>query len=290
MKKSTVIIWSALSLAIVITLTFFLPLLASGSESDVVIRIPSGATKENVKDSIAKYLGEDYANRVMRAATLTRTDFEGRHGAYLIPEGTSPAKAAHRLAKGAQHPLRITINGFRSLNTLSERVARRMDFKADDFMKDATSEDLLSDFGLDSRQGLALFIDDSYDVYWSASPEEVIRKIGAYYKKVWNEERVEKAAALGLTPAEVMTICSIVDEETNKTDEKGKVGRLYINRLKIGMPLQADPTVRFALNDFTIKRVKGEHLKVDSPFNTYLHRGLLRLRSVPPAWPQSTLC
>ena len=265
---------SAAALICVFALFFFLPLFTGEARADTIIRIPRDATSRNVADSVAKYLGEDYASKVMRAASLRGADFSKRHGAYLIPEGTSPAKAANQLTKGAQQPVTITINGFRVLGNLASRLERRIDFTAEEFMTAASDENILKEYGLDSDQALSLFIDDSYDVYWSSTPEDVIRKVGAHYKNVWNEERVRKAADLGLTPAEVMTICSIVDEETNKLDEKGSVGRLYINRLNKGMRLQADPTVRFANGDFTIRRVRGEHLKVDSPYNTYRYAGL----------------
>lgn len=273
-NKKTIILFSVLALAIAVPLVFFLPLFFKQAGDDAIIRIPANATSGNVKDSISRYLGEDYASLVMRMAKISRSDFSKRHGAYLIPAGTSPIRAERKLSKGAQQPLTITINGFRSLSLLSERVARRLDFTADSLLNTATGKDLLNEYGLKPVQALALFIDDSYQVYWSASPEELVSKIGDNYNKVWNAGRKRKASELGLTPAEVMTVCSIVDEESNKLDEKGKIGRLYVNRIKKGMPLQADPTIRFALNDFTIRRVKGSHLKVDSPFNTYIHKGL----------------
>ena len=102
----------------------------------------------------------------------------------------------------------------------------------------------------------------------------MIKKIGANYLSIWNDKRRNKATILGLSPAEVMTVCSIVDEETNASSEKGTIGRLYINRLNKGMKLQADPTVRFALGDFSIRRVRGTHLKTDSPYNTYRYAGI----------------
>lgn len=273
-KRKLIIIFSVLALAVAILLIFFLPLLFKQAKDDAIIRIPVNATSENVKDSISRYLGDDYASLVMRMAKINGTDFSNRHGAYLIPAGTSPIRAERKLSKGAQQPLTITINGFRSLTSLSDRVARRLDFTADSLLKTATGRELLNKYGLTPQQALALFIDDSYEVYWSASPETLVSKIGDNYNRVWNAERRRKASELGLSPAEVMTVCSIVDEESNKLDEKGKIGRLYINRVKKGMPLQADPTIRFALDDFTIRRVKGNHLKVDSPFNTYKNKGL----------------
>ncbi len=261
-------------LIISVALIFLLPLLLSGSSQDAVIRIPANASSATVSDSIAKYLGEDYASKVMRVASLRSTDFSKRHGAYLIPAGTSPLRVERKLSQGAQTPLTITINGFRTLPLLAERVARRLDFPADSLLAALADPYTMARYGLKPEQALSLFIDDSYELYWSASPQEVIKKIGENYTKVWNPRRTEKASTLGLTPAEIMTVCSIVDEETNKKDEKGDIGRLYINRLHIGMPLQADPTVKYATGDFSLRRITGEHLKTESPYNTYRHRGL----------------
>lgn len=261
-------------LIISVALILLLPLLLSGSSHDAVIRIPANASSATVSDSIAKYLGEDYASKVMRVASLRSTDFSKRHGAYLIPAGTSPLRVERKLSQGAQTPLTITINGFRTLPLLAERVARRLDFPADSLLAALADPYTMARYGLKPEQALSLFIDDSYELYWSASPQEVIKKIGENYTKVWNPRRTEKASTLGLTPAEIMTVCSIVDEETNKKDEKGDIGRLYINRLHIGMPLQADPTVKYATGDFSLRRITGEHLKTESPYNTYRHRGL----------------
>ena len=105
----------------------------------------------------------------------------------------------------------------------------------------------------------------------------LVKKIGENYRKVWNTSRMDKAKQLGLSPSDIMIIASIVDEETAKEEDKGKIGRLYINRIKKGMKLQADPTVKYAVGDFSLRRIRGEHLKKESPFNTYLHTGL------PPA-------
>ena len=273
-SKIWLTIFVAVAAIIAAGLIFTLPLVLSKASEKAVIRIPAGATAANVHDSIAKYLGDKYASRVMRVASLRGTDFSRRHGAYLIEEGLSPLRAERRLSQGAQHPLTITVNGFRSLPVLAERISRRLDFTPDSLLNLLGTNETLKPYGLTPQQALALFADDSYELYWSASPEQLVSKIGGNYNRIWNDERRSKAAALGLTPAEVMTLCSIVDEESNKLDEKGKIGRLYINRIKTGMPLQADPTVRFALNDFTIRRVKGNHLKVNSPYNTYINRGL----------------
>jgi len=119
---------------IIFSLIYFIPFVAMGAEKEAVIKIPAGATVKTVEDSVAKYLGADYSEKVAKAAKLTKADFSRRHGAYPIEEGMSPAKACHRLMKGAQHPLMLTINGFRSADLLAQRVARRLDFTADSLL------------------------------------------------------------------------------------------------------------------------------------------------------------
>ncbi|MDE6649221.1 MAG: endolytic transglycosylase MltG [Muribaculaceae bacterium] len=251
----------------------YLMLLSGQAPSGAVIKIPSAATSEQLHDSISKYLGESYAKKVSRLVALRGTDLNSRHGAYLIEAGMSPLDAMRRLTGGPQEPLTITINGFRLLPVLEEKVAARFDFSQDDLAGVLADSTVVKPYGLTPEQALALFFNDSYDFYWSASPEDVIEKIGSHYLDVWTPERKAKAEALGLTPAEVMIVASIVDEETNAKEEKGTIGRLYINRLKKGMRLEADPTVRFAGGDFTIKRVRNPK-SVESPYNTYIHAGL----------------
>lgn len=251
-----------------------LPLLIEQAAKDALIKIPRGATREMVKDSIAKYLDDGYASKVMRVAKLRGSDYGERHGAYLIEHGMSPLQAEHRLSHGAQQPLTVTVNHSRTIEQLARRMAAKLDFTPDSLLRLVKDPEFLKQYGLSPGQELALFPEDSYEVYWSASPQGVVDKITDNFNRIWNEERLGKAAGLGLSPAEVLTVCSIVDEETNKVDEKGKIGRLYINRLKKGMKLQADPTVKYAVGDFSLRRIRSNHLRIDSPYNTYRNTGL----------------
>lgn len=274
-KRMTLIavIVSVVSFLAIAVLATWSILFSGMAPSSAVVRIPSNASKEQLRDSIWKYLGEPYAKKVTRLVGLRGTDLGQRHGAYLIEAGMSPFDAMRRLTSGPQEPLTITINGFRLLPVLEEKVAARFDFSTDSIAGALSNPVLLDDYGLTPEQVLALFINDSYDFYWDASPEDVIMKVGAHYNEVWSSERKAKADALGLSPADVMILASIVDEESNKLDEKGAIGRLYINRLKRGMKLEADPTVRYAGGDFSVKRIVRPR-EVDSPYNTYLYPGL----------------
>lgn len=267
-------IWSAVAIVIVAVLAVALPLLATGASRGVTIRIPKNATEQELRDSLTQHLGEDYAGRVVSIVKAGGADLAKRHGAYRIEEGMSPAKAARVLTRGMQQPVRITINGFRTLDNLAERVAAKFDFTAEDLLNYLRDPATAEHYGLTPDQIMAVFVDDTYEAYWTATPQSLVGKIGDNYGKLWNADRREKASRLGITPAQAMIIASIVDEETNKADEKGMVARVYINRLRKGMRLQADPTVKYAVGDFSIKRITKKHLATESPYNTYRVNGL----------------
>ena len=128
--------------------------------------------------------------------------------------------------------------------------------------------------GFSKEQFAYMFLPDTYQFYWTTSVDDFLTRMKREYDKFWTEDRIKKAEKMGLTPNEVSIIASIAEEETNNVKERGVVGRLYINRVQKNMPLQADPTVKFALQDFSLRRIKSEHLKVNSPYNTYKNTGL----------------
>ncbi len=262
------------TILLLIAIIILAPAFWGSANRTATIRIPRNATSEQVSDSLSKYLGEKYAAKVMKLARFQTSDFSKRRGAYEITKGMSPLRAAHKIARGGQTPVRVTINGFRGLPVVAERIAGKLDIPADSITALLADPNVTRRYGLEPESALALFIDDSFDFYWTASARDVIEKIGDNYLKFWNKERTTKAEALGITPLQAETIASIVDEETNNASEKGKIGRLYLNRFKKGMRLQACPTIRFAVGDFTIQRVLNEHLYIDSPYNTYRNAGL----------------
>ena len=263
-----------LAFLILLGMVLIFPTIMTRTARPQTIRIPANATAQNVSDTLTKYYGERFASRTMRLMNIRNVDYGRRHGAYRIEKGTNPLGVARRLARGGQTPVKLTVNGFRSYDLICDRISAKLDFTADSLKKLLSNPETLQPYGLTPQEAMALFVDDTYEIYWSASPEELIKKIGDNYLKLWNAERTRKAAELGITPAQAMILASLADEETNVASEKGRIARLYLNRLKKGMRLQSDPTIRFALADFTIKRVKGDHLKVESPYNTYAHAGL----------------
>ena len=131
-----------------------------------------------------------------------------------------------------------------------------------------------SKLGYDSKTIPCLFIPETYQVYWDMSVDDFFQRMQKEHERFWNNERLARATAIGMTPEEVCTLASIVEEETNNNEEKPLVAGLYINRLQKDMPLQADPTIKFALQDFALRRITNEKLKVNSPYNTYINTGL----------------
>lgn len=273
-RKAMLWVLLGLSLFIIVFLILLYPAVMVKTDREATIKIPAGADASQVGDSLEKYFGKDYAANVMRLAGLRKVDYTKRHGAYTITAGMNPLEAMRKLTSGAQTPVRITINGFRSKPLLIEKISGKMDFPADSLRILLDDPATMAAYGLTPENAMALFLDDTYEIYWTSSARDLLKKIGDNYLFVWNPTRQKQAAELGLTPADATILASIVDEETNSVQEKGTIGQLYVNRLKAGMKLQADPTVRYSLGDFTIKRITKKYLDTDSPYNTYLHPGL----------------
>lgn len=241
-----------------------------GGES-IRIYIPAGVTENELKDSLQHRLGE-FGDDVFMVWKLHRADAARAHGSYVVDPGERAIDLSRRLRSGRQTPIKVTFNNVRTLDQLAERVASKMEWGSDDFM--AACDSVLPPKGFRKPQFPAAFLPDTYEFFWTTPAIDVVKRLSDVRDKFWNEERRAKAASMGLKPVDVATLASIVEEETAKRDERPKVARLYLNRLKKGMLLQADPTVKFAVGDFGLKRIYNSHLGVDSPYNTYKNKGL----------------
>ena len=208
-----------------------------------------------------------YARRINLAETF-------KSGHYLLERGMSVIRVARMLKLGMQTPVRVTINNVRIPAQLAQKLARQIDADSTAIMQALTSEELAAEVGFDSVTLFSMFIPDSYEFYWTVTPGEFVRRMKREYDRFWTSERDVKRKRSGLSRLEVMTLASIVTEETNKADEMPRVAGVYINRLRKGMPLQADPTVKYALQDFSLRRILHKHLRTPSPYNTYLNKGL----------------
>ena len=195
-------------------------------------------------------------------------------GNYAIRPGDSMRDICLRLLSGNQTPVKLVLPSVRTLDRLAGAVSKQIMIDSAAVMGLLTDVRFLDSLGYTSETIPCLFIPNTYEVYWTMSPKQFVTRMVKERNAFWTPARTAKAKALGLTPNEVITLASIVDEETVKNDEKPMVAKLYLNRLKRGMLLQADPTVKFALGEFELRRILYVHLQTNSPYNTYKHAGL----------------
>ena len=195
-------------------------------------------------------------------------------GRYIIKPSDGSFLAFRRITKGQQSPLKFSINDIRTTGQLAKTIGSQLMIDSAEIATKLNDSTICTEAGFTKETIVCLFIPNTYEMYWNISIADLFKKMTKEYKLFWNEERLSKAKAIGFTPDQVCTIASIVEEETNSTAERPMVAGLYINRLHKGMKLQADPTVKFALQDFTLKRITGTHLRSESPYNTYKFLGL----------------
>ena len=201
-------------------------------------------------------------------------DARVKPGNYAIRPGDSMRDICLRLLSGNQTPVKLVVPSVRTLDRLAGAVGKQLMTDSVAVMNLLTDAHFLESLGYTAETIPCLFVPNTYEVYWTISPEQFVARMVRERSAFWTPARIAKAKAQGLTPNEVMTLASIVDEETIKNDEKPLVAGLYLNRLKRGMLLQADPTVKYALGEFELRRILYVHLQTDSPYNTYKYAGL----------------
>lgn len=195
-------------------------------------------------------------------------------GKYEIKKDMSVLQILRMLHNGRQTPVHLVILKFRTMEGLAGAVGKKFECDSDGIAAFIHNNDSLRQFGVDSNTLMAIVIPDTYTYFWNTPASAVFKKMYAKYKAWWTPARVELAASKGLTPISATILASIVEEETNATADKGKIASVYLNRMAKGIRLGADPTVKFALRDFELKRIYDKDLKVESPYNTYQHEGL----------------
>lgn len=201
-------------------------------------------------------------------------DTQVRPGRFKIEEGISNLVLIRRLRSGVQDPIQLRFHNIRTKEQFAGRISSQIMADSLSILNLLNDENYLKAFDLTPETAVALFIPNTYEVFWNLDAERFFQRMKREYDLFWNESRKAKAAAIPLTPVEVAILASIIEEESNKKHELPIIAGLYINRLRIGMPLQACPTVKFALNDFTLQRILYVHLEVESPYNTYRNKGL----------------
>lgn len=197
-----------------------------------------------------------------------------RPGRYRLEDGMSNNNLINMLRAGKQEPVRLTFNNLRTPEELAGVIGSQIEMDSVQLVKIFRDNSFLAQFGYDNRTIMALFIPNTYEIFWNISPKAFFERMQNENNRFWNRERQAKLKNTGLTRIEAYTMASIVEEETVKADEFSIIAGVYMNRIKRGMRLQADPTVKFALGDFTINRILKKHLEVESPYNTYKYAGL----------------
>ncbi len=197
-----------------------------------------------------------------------------RSGRYLVTKGMSNFQFVRMLRSGRQTPVQLKFNNIRTKEQLAGRLSAQLMADSIKILNLLNDSAFLANLGLNANNSISIFIPNTYEVFWNMDAQEIFKRMKKEYDIFWTDERRSKADSIPLTLLEVSTLASIVEEETNGKAERPVVAGLYINRLKINMPLQADPTLKFAVGDFGLRRITGEQIKVNSPYNTYKNIGL----------------
>jgi UPF0755 protein len=195
-------------------------------------------------------------------------------GKYEIRRDMSLVDIIRMLRNGRQSPVRLVVTKLRTRQTLASIIGKKFECDSAQAMRFFESNDSLAAFGLDSNNFMTALLPDSYTFFWNTTPGAIFKKMFAGYKNWWTPLRRQQAAEKGLNPSTAYILASIVEEETNAQADKGKIASVYLNRMARGMKLAADPTVKFAMGDFELKRIYTKYTLTPSPYNTYLHPGL----------------
>ncbi len=246
--------------------------ISSGAAMDLYI--PTGSGFEDVIQLLA-------ANNILRDTNSFRWLAERKNypnhvhpGKYKITDGLSNNQLVGLLRSGRQEPVKLVFNNIKTAQKLAGTVSTQIEADSLEILSIFWDTALLAEHQLSRETVFGVFIPNTYEIYWNTSASQFLERMIREYRIFWNEKRLAQARKIGLTPMEVMTLASIVDEETLKMEEEERVAGLYMNRLKQGIRLQADPTVKFAAGDMSITRVLNKHLAIESPYNTYRNGGL----------------
>ena len=196
-----------------------------------------------------------------------------KEGAYKVNTNMSNYDMITMLRSGNQTPINITFSYARKMDDLAEKITKKLKMSDDDLVN--YLYDNIEDYNdFNKLDIISIFLPDTYEVYWNISPKKLTEKMYSEYKKFWNKERLIKLDKINLEQKEAIVLASIVASESRMLDEADRIAGVYMNRLNRNMRLQADPTLVFAANDYTIRRVLNKHKRIKSPYNTYIHKGL----------------
>ena len=269
MKKQTIIILSIVALILIIGIICGFSLLNKKvrNNESVSLYIYPSENYENVLEKLEKNGVIEKNERAFSIfSKVKKLENNIKSGHYVIEPKTSQVDLVRTLANGLQTPVKLVINKVRLKQDFAKKIANQLMLSENDIL-----------LAIDNRENSQNLFDNivcnTYEVYWNISAEKLLERLEKEANKWW-ENQSNQLEKIGLSRHEVVVLASIVEEETNKNEEKPTIAGVYINRLKKDMLLQADPTVKYAVGDFTIKRVMYKHLQTESPYNTYLNKGL----------------
>lgn len=272
MKKITL----TLTLTLALILTIIVLLLAwpvSTLDSPVRIYIDNDDNLDSVTAKISVVEPRQMVG--FRLTSMLRSLRGHVHaGCYEVTPSMSSWRLATNIFRGQQTPVSVTVSPTWTKEMVLSKVARQLLTDSASLAAEFNNRDRQREFGVDTATAATLLLSNTYEMYWTTSPRSFMQRMAKERDRFWTPERTAKAKALGMSREEVYTLASIVDAETANNGEKPTVAGLYLNRLRTGMLLQADPTVKFALGDFGLRRIYGYMLTTPSPYNTYLHAGL----------------
>ena len=237
--------------------------------------IKNGADFQTVLDSLRKNFDVKDPDGLEFVAERKNYPSKIKGGRYKLSDKMSNNALINLLRSGNQAEVHLSFNNLRTIKQLCSRISEQIDVDSNMLFDLLQNDKFLEKYGFTPQTCNAMFIPDTYDFYWNTNEEKFIDKMYSYYQKFWTDERKQKAAKINLSPLEVSILASIVQmEQARFKDEQPTIAGLYINRLRIGMPLQSCPTLIYAIGDFSIRRVTGKMLEFDSPYNTYKNLGL----------------
>jgi UPF0755 protein len=239
----------------------------------ITLYIPEGSTYSQALDTVISHFTIPDPKAFNWIAEKKNYPALVKPGRYIIDYDMSYTGLINLLRSGRQTPVNVTFNNFRTLYDLAGKVGKQIDADSVHIINFLSDPDNYSKDGFVRETVISVFIPNTYEFFWNTSAEDFYSRMLSEYSKFWNKERQAKAKAKNLTQIEVSILASIIDDEVAKRDEKPRIAGVYLNRLRRGIPLQACPTIKFALNDWTITRVLKAYLEVDSPYNTYKNYG-----------------
>lgn len=242
--------------------------------SHAYIHIPTGSTYPEVVDILSEK--KILINRGTFERLAQRKNYPNRvrAGRYMVTDSMSNNELINMLRSGNQSAVKVTFNNIRTSAQLAGAISRMLEADSLSVISLLNDPQVAESYGFDYHTFPLMFIPNTYEFFWNTSATQLLDRMDKEYKRYWNKSRLRQAEDVNLSPIQAGILASIIQLETNKKDEMARIAGVYINRLQQGIPLQADPTVVFAVGDFTITRVLNRHLAIDSPFNTYRNAGL----------------